>query len=599
MTRVILEQGAGAPRLLFADPRRIVVAWEPGEVDAALAEIEAAVAAGRHAAGFLAYELAYALEPRLAPLMPARRTVPLLWFAIVEEPAEIPDDDGAADVDPAAGEPADDPRPRREDVIPEWDAAAYQHRFDRVKRYITAGDVYQVNLTFRARFACRSPRRLYEVLRRAQPTPFGAYIETPDFTILSCSPELFFECAGGRIVTRPMKGTAARERDPDSDRAAARRLVEDEKTRAENLMIVDLMRNDLGRLARLGSVRVDRLFETETHPTLHQLTSTVSADLATDGVTALVRALFPPGSVTGAPKIRAQEIIAALETSPRGVYTGAIGHFAPGGRARFNVAIRTVVVDRDGRAEIGVGGGVVHDSVAAAEHAEALLKMRFLTVSADDGLGLIETLRWERASGFVRLDRHLARLGASAVQLGFVLDPATVRARLHAAVAAATEERLRVRLVLRRCGTVTVEAGPIVDLDRMHVRLAGTPVDPHDWRLRHKITERARYDGARRAAEAEGFDEVLFVNTRGELTEGSFTTLFVALPGEDVLLTPALACGLLPGCLRAELLESGRAREAVLTTEDLARATAIHVGNSLRGLLPAVLAQRVPSVTRR
>ncbi len=621
MTCVILEQGAGKPPLVFENPRRVIRAGRPDEVEPALAQLEAALASGFHAAGFFSYELSYALEPKLAALMPERRGFPLLWFGVFEGQACPPNleerrrrgdkEEGSSEKPGCLGFPYVFPSPnpsRREgNLSVEWDEAAYRKRFDRVKAHIEAGDVYQVNLTFRARFSCADPRGLYGRLRAAQPTSCGAYIETPDFQVISCSPELFFSLQDGYLVTRPMKGTAPRHDDATLDRKERTGLAQSEKSRAENLMIVDLMRNDLGRVAETGSVKVPKLFEVETHPTLHQMTSTVEARLKRNtGAAELVRALFPPGSVTGAPKIRTQEIIAELESSPRGVYTGAIGHFGPDGSARFNVAIRTVAVDTAGQAEIGIGGGVVHDSEAKAEYAEALLKMRFLQQCYSRGSGdlrpadppenirLIETMRWEKGKGIWLEERHRARLTASATHFGFICDGDKIFAALEDHAKAQGAPVLRVRLLLNRAGdfeitSVSLPETPVNAPDKvLRFRLAGQPVDAASWQLAHKTTAREFYDDARKGAQAEGCDEILFFNSKGELTEGSFTNLFVRIPGEEKLLTPPLSCGLLPGCLRAALLDSGQAREAVLRSADLDKAETVYLGNSVRGLVEAV-----------
>ncbi|MEJ0025087.1 MAG: aminodeoxychorismate synthase component I [Rhizomicrobium sp.] len=576
---VILDDATpGAERLLrFGAPDAVVQARRPDEVPAALARIEAALAAGRHVAGWFGYELGYVLEPHLAPLRWPDDRAPLLWFGIFDAPESVSRAGLAAAGRAYAG-------PLRH----EWDEAAYGRRFDRVHAYIGAGDIYQANLSFRSRFAfAGDPLALYLRLRDRAQAAHGAYIDDGERQILSLSPELFFRIAPqGRIWARPMKGTAPRGADELSDARARAALAVSPKDRAENLMIVDLVRNDIGRLALIGSVAVEDLFAVETYPTLHTMVSTVTAQLKPGTrVEQIVRALFPCGSITGAPKIRAMEIIRELEQSPRGLYCGAIGHFAPDGSASFNVAIRTIAIER-GRGTLGIGGAVVQDSRADAEYAECLLKARYFD-SVREPIGLIETLRWE--SGFVRPDRHLARMEASAAFLSLPFDRHAALAALSAAVARAREP-LRVRLTLDEQGAFAATAAPLEPAPSVWTfALSPRRVASSDVLLRHKTTWRSFYD---EEPARLGADEALFCNERGALTEGSRSTLFLRRGG--TLLTPPLACGLLDGVLRRELIEQGRCIEAVLTPDDLATADEIFFGNSLRGLIraePAALAQ--------
>jgi para-aminobenzoate synthetase/4-amino-4-deoxychorismate lyase len=417
-----------------------------------------------------------------------------------------------------------------------------------------------------------------------QQVAYGALIHTGAHWILSRSPELFVSSRDGLVSARPMKGTRRRGRDRAEDAAARAALAGDEKNRAENLMIVDLLRNDIGRIAEIGSVRVTDLFTVETYSTLHTMTSGIAAQRRRGvGATALLANLFPCGSITGAPKLRAMEIIEAVEAGPRGVYTGSIGHFAPNGDLTLNVAIRTAVIDAAGRGEIGIGGGIVADSTAADEYREALLKMAFFT-QPEEPVTLIETMLWRRGEGFYLLERHLQRLAASAEFFGLLYDEAAIRAGLEGQEFPA--DAMRVRLTLDAEGPVItaipLPPGPAL----FRFAIAPEPLDSQSLWLRHKTTNRAFYDAPRQRAQAEsGVDEVVFVNERGELTEGSITSLFIERDG--VLLTPPLASGLLPGTLRAELLARGEAREQLLTPDDFNTAEAIWLGNSVRGLLRA------------
>lgn len=553
---VLLDDVSG--RQVFAAPRQVIGADGPDEVPAALAAAQAALAQGRHVAGWLGYALGYALEPRLIHHAPKH---PLLRLGVFDAPGTAPARTGRAYAGP---------------LTPEWDAGAYGLRFAAVKDYIAAGDIYQANLSFRARFAfLGDARALYEQLRKASGAPHCAFVDDGVRQIVSLSPELFFDvCADGRLTTRPMKGTASRGGDDDSERA---RLSASAKDRAENLMIVDLIRNDLSRIAQGGSVAVSDLYKVETYPTLHTMVSTVTAQKRADaGVADILRALFPCGSVTGAPKIRAMEILRALESSPRGAYCGAVGHFAPDGSARFNVAIRTLTI-MGNRGELGIGGGVVQDSREDSEYAECLLKARFFERDRRP-LELIETLKWD--SAFVRLDRHFARMEASARILGLAFDSCAARIALHHAVTGKADAQ-RVRLTLNEQGDHAAVAYELA-ANPPHWSYAISPArtDSADLLLRHKTSWRELYEDEVKRLRT---DEVVFCNERGEVTEGARSNIFVERDG--VLLTPPISAGVLGGCLRAELIEQGRACEAVLTPGDLKGG--FYFGNSLRGLIPA------------
>ena len=405
---------------------------------------------------------------------------------------------------------------------------------------------------------------------------------------VSFSPELFFERQGSRVVTRPMKGTAARGVGEDDDRVKRDALLASEKERAENVMIVDLLRNDLGRLAQPGQVHVEALFEAEAYPSLWQMVSTIAAELPKVGLYDLFRALFPCGSITGAPKIAAMHKIAQLEATPRGLYTGALGWVAPGGDCRLNVAIRTIEVGANGHARLGVGSGIVIDADPAREYAECLLKARFLT-GFDPGFELIETMRLE-AGSYRFLDLHLDRLRSSAEALGFACPRSAIADALAEHASQCAQGVHRLRLTLAHDGrwaigsAVLAEDAPIPRF----ARIAEERLDADDYLLRHKTTARKRYDAALAtlANHPEVFD-LIFFNTRGEVCEGARSSVFIERDGR--LLTPHLACGLLPGVMRRHLLESGRAVECVLYREDLRGAATVYLGNALRGLIPVTV----------
>jgi para-aminobenzoate synthetase/4-amino-4-deoxychorismate lyase len=560
---VLLDDARTGRALLCAAPAAIVETRDPAEVPACLQRLR-----GQEAAGFLAYEAGAPLEPGLAPLCASAPAdaPPLLWFGLFNDVRAV---DPEAWLPDPAGAWSGQARP----MIGQGD---YRAGVERVLSHILDGDIYQANLTFQAeaRFAGH-PLALYAALRRRQRAAHGGIVFTGTHWILSLSPELFFTLEGGVVTARPMKGTAPRGADPAS-------LRDDPKQRAENLMIVDLLRNDLSRVAATGSVAVPALFEVETYPTLLQLTSTVTAklDAGLDAVDVL-RATFPCGSITGAPKIRAMEIIHGLESGPRGVYCGAIGRVAPDGDAAFNVAIRTLTIAVGGTvARLGLGAGIVADSRSGAEWRECLTKGAF--VEDPRRFDLIETMKFDPHEGLGDLARHLARLKRSAEALDFAFDRHEARNELQAATFRAGPSKVRVRL--SRSGAMAIEVRPIATPPKEPVIVALAPrsVAAADFRLRHKTSDRAFYDEARRAG---GAFEMLFTDADGFLTEGSFTTLFVARGGR--LLTPPLSRGLLPGILRERLIEEGKAEEADLRPDDLA--DGFFVGNSLRGLIRAGL----------
>lgn len=564
------------PALLLSQSRGLIEAWTADDVHRALGEIDAGVARGLTAAGYCAYELGYVFEPRLHSLLP-KTPGPLLRFHLFGAARRL----SAGARFHWLGERVQGPAISGV-ALASLNAAEHRAKVARVRQLIADGDVYQVNLTFKLKGDDGDPFATYAALRTRARAGACSFLRFDDEDVLSFSPEMFFRVKDGRIAARPMKGTVARAGGIAEDAARRRELLADEKQRAENLMIVDLLRNDLSRVAAAGSVSVTDLFTVETYPRFHTLTSGIEAKV--DGGVSLTRvlpALFPCGSVTGAPKIRAMEIIREVEEEPRGVYCGAVGYVARD-RMAFNVAIRTLVL-RDGSSEMGIGGGIVWDSDATAEYDEALLKARFFT-EAPEIVRLIETLRWTPEGGFHLLPRHLARLAASSRYFGFVCQESRVRRALDAAVAGKVEPQ-RVRLTLGERGDVEVTTAAFSATPPGSVwryAFADTAVDSDDWRVRHKTTAREFYDQA--LASAPRCDEVVFINQRGEVTEGSRSNIFVERDG--VWLTPPLSSGLLDGCLRREMIENGPQRviERVLYPADL-KAGTVWFGNALRGLV--------------
>jgi para-aminobenzoate synthetase/4-amino-4-deoxychorismate lyase len=595
-------EGAADARLYRA-PVETVVARRGHEVAAALTRIEALAAEGLHLAGYLAYEAGLSLEPRLAGLLPERTGAagPLLWFGAFERCETIP----AAEVPRWLADHAGPAAPAIGPLEPQVDFATYQRAFDTLHAAIEAGDIYQANLTFPLAGPWHGdPLALYAALRARAAAGHGGVVHDGAHWHLSFSPELFFQAHDGAVRVRPMKGTRPRGRNAAEDAALRADLAASPKDRAENLMILDLMRNDLSRVAQAGSVRVEAPFAVESYPTVHQMVSTVEARLA-PGRSAfdVLRALFPCGSITGAPKIRAMELIAAVENWPRGPYCGAIGCIEPSGDGAFNVAIRTLrlIPDRNGggegggRAILGVGSAIVADSEALPEWRECLVKGGFVRDSearVTDGatspasFDLIETMRFTPEEGIALLEFHLERIGASASQLGFGFDRHAVRNAIQALCFDA-EAPAKLRLVVGRTGAFALELAtlPPVLAEPATVAVLRLPVDEGDWRLRHKTSDRGFYDKGLALAKSAGADEAILLRDDGLVTEGCFTNLFVERDGR--LLTPPASLGLLPGVLRRSLLEAGRAVEAELMLDDLA--DGFLIGNALRGLIVARL----------
>ena len=560
-----------SPARLYTHPVEVLTAHDGDGLRTLLESLRQARQGGLHAAGFFGYEAGAHLLPGPAPASSGL----LAWFGLFNDFSTISADAVAALLPDPAGIWLSELRPG-------ISRADYRQAFATVQEYIRAGDIYQANLTFplTADYA-GDPLALYAALRARARAGYGGVIWTGQTHYLSFSPELFFALKDQRITTKPMKGTAQRRTDPAADAEAAEHLRTDPKQRAENLMIVDLLRNDLSRVCTAGSVKVPELFHIESYPTVHQMTSTVTG-LLHDGADAVdvIQALFPCGSITGAPKIRAMQVVEEVEAAPRGIYCGSIGRIDDNGDAAFNVAIRTFTVREATQSlSLGLGSGVVADSIEADEWAECLAKGDFAKIE-NRGFDLIETMRFEPAAGILRLEHHLDRMASSAVSFGFEFDRHALRNLLHVSICK-LDRLSKIRLMASRHGAQAVEIRPLADVTEWRVGVVPLPVDAGDFRLRHKTSDRAFYDDARRGR--PDCDEVVFVGTDGLLTEGSITALFVERDGK--LLTPRLENGLLPSILRRELIEAGKAVEANLKIEDLSGG--FWVGNSLRGLIRA------------
>jgi len=523
---------------------------------------------GLHAAGFISYEAAPAFDPSL-PVRPDGG-FPLLWFGLFAQANELTSLSGIADAVPSMA----------------WEESItheeYRHCLRAIRDFIRAGDTYQVNFTYRLRAMCDvNPWDLFVGIAGDGEAPFAAFVDTGDWTVCSASPELFLRLDGERIESRPMKGTSARGLWFEHDQVMRESLGNSTKERAENLMIVDMVRNDLGRVAVPGSVGVPSLFKVEKYPSVWQMTSTVCARTC-EPLERILAATFPPASITGAPKRRTMEIIADLESLPRRIYTGTIGFVAPGRRAQFNVAIRTVLIHQtSGRAEYGVGGGIVWDSKPADEYAECRTKTKALLPHTRD-FDLLETLLWSAGEGYALLEYHIKRLTRSADYFGFRVDLRAVRNKLAAVADRLPPGPQRIRLSVTRHGVIRCAATPLDDASMSFgdITLAKLPIDSGNVFLYHKTTRRSVYEDALRSR--PGNNDVLLFNEAGELTESTVANVAVEIDG--VLYTPPVSCGLLPGTQRAWLLEQGRMRERVMDIREALDSPNTYLLNSVRGM---------------
>ena len=572
---------SGSVWRLYEHPQEVITTGDASAVLDSLRRIEDHVRGGGEPAGLLHYEAGYALEPLLGPLL-SKGTEMLLWFGLYNDAAVFQDIDFSAF-------PASERDGQIESLTAAMTRDQYSEKLGEIHELIAAGEVYQINFTYPVRFQLRgSAWRLFVDLCRRHPVPYAAFVNTGDQQIVSLSPELFFRIEDRHITVKPMKGTAPRGLTLEDDERRGRELAACEKNRAENVMIVDLMRNDLSRICHTGTVKATRLFEVERFPSLWQMTSTIEGDLAGSCTTQdIFRALFPSGSVTGAPKIRAMQHIARLEMPERGVYTGAIGYVAPA-QSHFSVPIRTVVL-REGHGILGVGSGITYDSSAAEEWQECEWKTAFLTNSPPE-FQLLETLMWQE--GYHLLDEHLERMAASAVYFGFRFDERKVRSALQDLAGRMGCVAQRVRVTSARDGDLRIEHRELIASRFGRVRISNVQVSSRDCFLYHKTTNRDVFDRELAAAANAGYDDALFFNERSELTEGAGHNIFIVKDG--VWKTPPIQCGLLPGTYRKRCLrENSNAVEEVLVLDDLRSADQIYLCNSVRGMQAADLENSV------
>lgn len=571
--------------LHFTNPYRLITAAGPDEVLPALREVEGLSQTNQwFAAGFLRFEAASAFDSALQTHASPRgddssaglddnhstlrsaREFPYLWFGLYPEPHAITL-----------------PKPAEIQQTLDWHAATgcetYHAAIAKIKDYIAEGQTYQVNYTMRLRAEFTGDAWEFFLQVAQKQNRHAAYVDIGSHVICSASPELFFELDGTIIMCRPMKGTTSRGRTTSEDREQSEWLKNSAKNRAENVMIVDMIRNDLGRIAEIGSVSVPALFETERYPSLWQMTSTISAK-TNASVTQIFSALFPCASITGAPKVSTMNIIAELENTPRQIYTGTIGYMTPQRKAKFNVAIRTALIDRErNTAEYGVGGGIVWDSNSRDEYTEALLKSQVLT--QQHPFALLETMLWTQEEGFFLHEKHVDRLLDSAAYFDIPLTKETLEEYLEK-ISSRFRMPRRVRVLLDQTGNLAFEFKTIEilqDKQPLKAGLAKEPVDSSNIFLFHKTTRRDVYDIARKGF--QNLDDVLLYNEKGELTEFTIGNLVIEL--ENQLITPPISCGVLAGTFRAHLLETSQIIEKAIPIEKLKEATKVFRVNSLRG----------------
>lgn len=564
---------------IFTDFHAILTFNYGNDVNSFFEKIETFLSRGYWVCGYFTYEFGYFLEPALRYL-PQDSDGVFAWLGVSKKPLAV------------RGYEKQDYGKRQFDIKnirASISANDYAAQIEKIKYFLEEGQTYQVNYTFKNKFEVEgSIFDFYESLKRVQPSALGAAVNNGRDMILSFSPELFFRIENRIIQARPMKGTAARGSTPQQDEINKQQLSRSSKTRAENIMIVDLLRNDLGRIAE--KVRVKKLFEIEKHRTLYQMTSTIEARLRREAeIKDIFSSLFPCGSVTGAPKIRTMQIIKEIEPQNRGVYTGAIGYFSPRKQACFSVAIRTISL-RGRKAEMGIGGGIVYDSCAKDEYAEAVLKSKFLREEFPE-FSLIESILWDGEKGYFLLERHLKRLKQSCNYFSVPLDASAVKNKLkilEESLVRSRSKQWKIRVLVNIAGKISIEKEVLTQqLLPVKIKVSSVRVNPDNEFLYHKTTHRKIYEQELKLARQEGFFEVIFLNDRNELTEGAVSNIFIEK--NAVMATPAVKSGLLAGVLRGYLLDREKVFEKTLYLDDIRCADRIYIGNSVRRLVPAVV----------
>ncbi|WP_077624894.1 aminodeoxychorismate synthase component I [Sediminibacillus massiliensis] len=567
--------------LLFTNPINILQADQLDEIPVIFEKVENALKAGYHVAGYISYEAAPAFDQHLS--VQSAHKLPLLWLGVFEAPQQTKTENEDGNFS-----------------LSEWkmdgSIQQYKNGIQQIRQAIEDGNTYQVNYTARlcADFE-GDDQAFYRQLTRNQQSNYSAYLNIGKYRILSASPELFFRVKQNNIQTKPMKGTAARGRTTAEDNVQKEYLRHSIKEQSENLMIVDLLRNDIGRIAKPGTVTVPKLFELETYPTVHQMTSTVEAELE-DSISVFdwFRALFPCGSITGAPKRSTMDYISELEDSPREVYCGAIGYITPEREAVFNVPIRTVVIDTEERvATYGVGGGVTWDSTAEGEYQELLTKARLLT-ERRPAFKLLESLKLEDGI-YPLLSLHLERLADSADYFGFRLEFVKIEKKLEKYAQANPTGNYKVRLLSADDGSIVLEGKEVKHLSGpVRCAIARKPVDQHDPFLFHKTTHRENYEKHLSGLTPDIFS-VLLWNEKYELTEFTIGNIVVEMQGR--LYTPPLSSGLLAGTFRRQLLEKNEIKEKILYLHEIPQFDHVWLINGVRGWVEVNLEQPRTSIT--
>ena len=575
--------------LLFSNPQHEIIARSESELAPALAKIEQYKKQGLYLCGYLSYEAGYYFIDKTIQARHKNTQKPLLYFIAFKDLQRPSHDDIEACFERANLFEAS--QLCLHDLKLNITKSAYMKAIAKIKDYISAGDTYQINYTLKYKFKLQgTASALYKALRKKQPVEFGALLNFPESKIVSLSPELFIKKGGDTLTSKPMKGTAKRGKDKQEDEAIVNFLKNDSKTLSENVMIVDLIRNDFGRVCRTGSVQVKNLFQVQTFKSLHQMISTVKGTLIKNlSFSDLLHALFPCGSITGAPKIRTMEIINDLETEPRGIYTGAIGYFLPNDNFYFNVPIRTIAIGEDNRCEMGIGSGIIYESYAEAEFEECLLKASFLT-TLNQRFYLIEAFRLNADRGvFHNIDAHLKRLSDSADSFGFKLNPENIIDKLDEVKNLLTSGLHKIRLTAYQTGEIKITHSPIVNDSKKTktVILSDTPIDSASIFQYHKTSRRELYNQAYDKAAKEGHYDALFLNEKRYLVEASRHNVFIKKNNQ--FHTPPLLQGGLGGIQRQAFMQEHTVKESTLTKEDLVNADEILLTNSVRGVVKVQL----------
>ncbi|MBU1044797.1 MAG: aminodeoxychorismate synthase component I [Candidatus Omnitrophica bacterium] len=580
---------------IFTDPIKIIQTRDYRKIKSCFKQIELAQSKGYYVSGFISYEAGYMISDKFKNTNTQNPNYPLVWLGVFKNPL-IFDHQQDKFINnrflPLSNTPeSSNKNYQLKNLKLAISRADYIQNIKKIKKLIASGDTYQVNYTTKYKFDFQgSSTALYRKIRNNQSISYGAFIKSPEFDILSFSPELFFCLNSNKLMVKPMKGTAARGINLQENKQNKKNLAADIKNRAENLMIVDLLRNDLGKISQTASVRVSKMFNVETYKTLLQMTSTITSKLKNHtSLFELFFSLFPSGSITGAPKIRTMEIINSLEKEPRGVYTGAIGFFAPQNKAIFNVAIRTITI-KNNQGQMGIGGGITYSSDPREEYAECKLKAKFLTMP---DFKLIETMLWNKKQGFYLLDNHLNRLNQSSKFFNYPYSKAAIIKQLkHLTLSLNTDYNYKVRLLLDTSGKITLE--PSFSLKQktastQKIRLSKKQTNSQNIFLYHKTTNRKLYKSEYKKHKNLGFFDVIFRNQKNQITEGAISNIFIKKNG--VYYTPLIKCGILPGVFRDYFISKHirNVEEKILYLADLKTADSIYCTNAVQGLVKVTL----------